>query len=54
MGTRLSGCERRNAMQFLKTSSLFLWNVLVLLVLLPFERLRLTFGLARQPVKVHR
>ena len=41
-------------MQFLKTSALFLWNVLVLLVLLPIERLRLMFALGRQPVKVHR
>ncbi len=41
-------------MQFLKTSALFLQNVLLLLVLLPIEWLRLAFSGARQPVKVRR
>jgi hypothetical protein len=41
-------------MKFLKTSALFLQNVLMLLVLLPIEWLRLMFSGVRQPVKVRR
>jgi hypothetical protein len=52
MGTRLSVFERRNAVQFLKTSALLLGNVLLLLVLIPIVWIRSMF--VREPAKAHR